>query len=60
MTDYLTTKEIAEILKVHPKTVSHWIRKGRLPAIRPGTRNYRVAKVDFEAFIEQRRTNKSA
>jgi len=55
MAEYLKPQEIAEVLKVHPATVRRWIRAGRLKAIRPGTRNYRVARADFEAFIKERR-----
>lgn len=54
MAQYLTPQEIAEILKVHPASVRRWIQAGRLKAIRPGTRNYRVARADFEAFIKER------
>lgn len=55
MTEYLTAKQIAEALNVHPVTVRRWIKEGRLKAIRPGSRNYRVAKSDFEAFLKERR-----
>lgn len=55
MSEYLTPREIAQILKVHPATVRRWIQERRLKAIRPGTRNYRVARTDFEAFLKERR-----
>jgi len=55
--EYLSTREIAEKLGVHLRTVGNWIRKGELPAVRVGGQ-YRVAKQDFEAFLEERRTNR--
>lgn len=55
--EYLSTREIAERLGVHLRTVGNWIRRGELPAVRVGGQ-YRVSKQDFEAFLEQRRTNR--
>src|SRR5438105_911880 len=39
---YLTTAEVAEILKVSPKTVTRWAREGKLPHSRTlgGHRRY--------------------
>ncbi|HID64288.1 MAG TPA: DNA-binding protein [Anaerolineae bacterium] len=53
--EYLTPKEIAEILDVHEETVRRYIRIGDLPAIKlRGV--YRVKREDFEKFLENRRT----
>lgn len=55
--EYLTPKEIAEILDVHEETVRRYIRIGDLPAIKlRGV--YRVKREDFEKFLENRRTKK--
>jgi len=58
MAEYYTPKQIAEKLNVHPRTIRRWIREGRLRAIQPGPRTYRIAKEDFESFLEERRTNR--
>jgi len=55
---YYSTKEVANILGVHQKTVAAWIRAGRLRAVRPGTRDYRIHKEDLQRFLEERRTNR--
>ncbi len=49
----LTTREAAEMLRVSPKTVWAWIRRGLLPAVRVG-RLWRVRASDLEAFVERR------
>jgi excisionase family DNA binding protein len=54
MEEYMLLKEIAEILKVHVITVRRWVIKGRLPAYLLG-KDYRVAKSDFEKFMNDRR-----
>jgi excisionase family DNA binding protein len=52
----LTTKDIAEDLRVTRQTVTAWIRGGLLPASElktPGAterRNWRIAREDFKAF----------
>ena len=48
----LTTKEVAERLKVHLQTVREWVRKGDLPAIKFGPRTgHRIRESDFERFL---------
>ena len=47
METYLTTVEIAKILKVNQITVRRWIKLGWLPAIRFG-REFRVKEKDLE------------
>jgi excisionase family DNA binding protein len=44
-----TTDEVAQLLKVKPRTVQHWIRIGQLPATRYG-RMYRVRREDLLRF----------
>ena len=47
MKSYLTTVEVAKILKVNLITVRRWIKLGWLPAIRFG-REFRVKEEDLE------------
>ena len=56
MDEYLTTKEIASILKVHVLTVRRWIENKKLVAIKLG-KDYRIKKRDFENFISERSTD---
>lgn len=60
MDEYLSTKQIAQILGVRTITVRRWIQKGTLPAIALGEINkeYRVAKKDFESFLTERKVTK--
>jgi PTS system nitrogen regulatory IIA component len=53
----LTTEEVAEYLRVTPKTVREWIQRGELEAIDVG-QGYRIFKRDLDAFIERRRRRK--
>ena len=50
---FYTPDEIAELLKVAPGTVRHWIRTGQLPGVRVGGRFWRVRSEDLEAFLDQ-------
>jgi excisionase family DNA binding protein len=47
-----TTTEVAALLKVMPRTVQHWIRVGKLPAVRYG-RLYRVRAADLARFGQE-------
>jgi excisionase family DNA binding protein len=53
-TEWLTVDEVARQLKVHIKTVRHWINTGELEAMDIG-RGYRINKVDLAAFIKKRK-----
>jgi excisionase family DNA binding protein len=44
-----TTQEVAELLKVTPRTVQDWIRTGKLPAMRYG-RVLRIRAEDLAKF----------
>ena len=46
----LTTKEVAEKLKVTQKTIRNLIESGELPAYRFG-RDYRIKEEDFDEYI---------
>ena len=44
-----TTQEVAELLKVTPRTVQDWIKSGKLPAMRYG-RVLRIRAEDLAKF----------
>jgi len=52
---FLTTHEVADLLKVSEATVRSWIHSGTLRAVRLG-REFRVAVRDLEAFINAHAT----
>ncbi len=52
---FMTTHEIAELLKVSEATVRTWIHEGELRAIRVG-REFRVVAKDLEAFVNAHAT----
>lgn len=48
---YYTVDEIAELIKIHPKTVQRYIREGRLKATKVG-KSWRVSGHDLSIFTE--------
>ncbi len=48
---YYTVDQIAELLKIHPKTVQRYIREGRLRASKVG-KSWRVTGHDLSLFTE--------
>jgi len=54
-TQWLTVEDIAKELNVSIETVRNWIRKNRLIAYRVG-RDYRIKRIDYEKFLEERKT----
>ena len=54
--EWMTVKEIADTIRVHPSTVREWIRSGRLKAAKFGKKDYRIKREDYEKFLEKRRT----
>lgn len=52
---FMTTQEIAELLKVREPTVRSWIHGQELRAVKLG-REFRVAVKDLEAFVNERAT----
>jgi excisionase family DNA binding protein len=46
-----TTKEVAQLLRVSPRTVQDWIRSGTLTAVRYG-RLLRIRQADLATFGE--------
>lgn len=54
----LTTREVAELLNVHPNTVRRWSSKGILTPHRFGTRgDRRFAPEDIRRFLEETKKN---
>jgi len=53
MQEVLTPEEVAGRLKMSPRTVRDWLRKGHLTGIKLG-KEWRVRESDLEAFVEQR------
>lgn len=54
---FMTTVEIAELLKVKEPTVRSWIHGEELRAIKLG-REFRIAVRDLEAFLNDHATRK--
>ena len=48
----LTVQEVAEWAKVSTKTVYRWIADNKIPAIRLGSRTYRIAEKDLLEYLE--------
>jgi excisionase family DNA binding protein len=53
--EILTIREVAELLKLHPKTVNKLANAGRLPAYRIG-RQWRFRKSEVLKLLEKRDT----
>ena len=51
--NYLTTKEVSDLLGCTPITVRRMIKSGRLPAIEVGQRNKRISKDYVQAMVEK-------
>jgi excisionase family DNA binding protein len=49
---FLTVKDVADLLKVGEVTVRHWIKDGDLRAIDVG-REWRIAPADLENFLRR-------
>ncbi len=50
--DYLTIKEVAELLNMSPSTLRLWDKQGKLKATRHPLNNYRLyKKADIEKLI---------
>jgi excisionase family DNA binding protein len=57
MDEYLTTKDIAQTLKVNILTVRRWIHAKKLQAVNLGY-DYRIKRSDFEEFLSERKVRK--
>jgi len=52
---FMTIRDVAELLKVSKATVRNWIKNEELQAVKL-ERQFRIAKVDLERFVEARAT----
>jgi excisionase family DNA binding protein len=50
-TAFYTTAELADLLKLRPRTIQRWVDSGQLKAYAFG-RKYRIKGEDFEKFLE--------
>jgi len=57
MDEFLTTREIASLLKVNVLTIRRWITASKLPATFL-IKEYRVKKSDLETFLKSREIKK--
>jgi excisionase family DNA binding protein len=54
--EFLTKKDVAEMLKVHPKTVERWLKQGELKYFKLGkgkTSLIRISKEEVDKFIQK-------
>ena len=51
--EIMTTKEVAEYLKLHPLTVHKYARQGKIPAFKIGT-DWRFHKKYIERWIKEK------
>lgn len=49
--NYYTVEQVAEMLKMHPKTIQRYIREGKLNAVKIG-KGWRVSGHDLSVFME--------
>jgi len=53
LSEYLTLKQVSDLLKVHPNTLRNWDKNGTLKPIRLGERKIRrYKKEDVIKFLE--------
>lgn len=50
--EFLTVKEVAELLKLNPQTVRNMGDRGELPIVRVGSRRVRIRRSDLDQFLE--------
>jgi excisionase family DNA binding protein len=53
--DLYSVEQVAELLGLHVKTVRHYVREGKLKAVRIG-KQYRITRQDLEALTGQSAT----
>jgi excisionase family DNA binding protein len=52
---FLTVREVAHELAIHPDEAHAMVRAGVVPSYRFGPRRTRISREDFEAFVEAAR-----
>jgi excisionase family DNA binding protein len=48
---FLNTREVADLLRVDPDTVSTWARTGRITAVRTPGGYWRIPEADVQAIL---------
>ena len=54
--EYLTNDEVAKILRVHPRTVDRWLKRGMLKGYKLGngkTSLWRISKDEVKKFLKK-------
>lgn len=55
MDEWLTTEEVAKLLKVNPETVRRWLRSGEMRGSSLGDRTgWRVSRFEVQRFMSER------
>lgn len=50
--DFVSQNKAAEIYSVSPRTISNWIKSGKLPAYEAGPKLIRISVLDLRAFCK--------
>lgn len=58
MSDFLTAKEAADMLRVNNDTVKRYIKTGLVPAVKIG-KSFRIKRADIEALLNMGKAVKS-
>jgi excisionase family DNA binding protein len=58
MTALLTTRQVADMLGIHPETVLKWARNGDLPAVKLPSGAVRYRPEQLEAWMQERATSR--
>lgn len=53
VSELLTTREVADYLKLDVSTITRWIREKKLPAIKVG-RSYRIKREDITKITNEK------
>ena len=48
-----TIQEVAKLLQFSDQTIREWVRSGRIKAVRPGIRAYRIPVAEVERLLAQ-------
>ena len=59
MKQFYTIKEVADILLFSEQTVREWVRVGRVRAVRPGLRAWRIPSAEVERLLTEYQVDKS-
>ena len=62
MMKYLTKDEVAQELRVHPRTVERWLKSGILVGHKLGegkTSLWRISEIEFKKFLEKSKNRKT-